>query len=102
MPLTPKQIEAIALYAIAHGAALSYHKTAAALNAGLTVLADTHSGGQSYVVRSVRRSGTKEGFQVLVLEGWRSPLRVWTKEQPELPFNLRVQLGEPELINHRK
>ena len=98
--MTPTQIEKIALYAIARGATISYGKTTAALKAGLTVLADTHAGGQSYIVRDVRHSQTKEGVQVLVLEGWRSPLRVWTKEQPELPFH-QQQATSPqgELIN---
>lgn len=89
--MTPNQIEKIALYAIARGAPLNYHKIAAALNNGLTVLADTHAGGQALVCRNVRRSQTKEGVQVLTLEGWRSPLRVYTKEQPELPFMCKWQ-----------
>ena len=95
MALTPKQIETIALYAIPRSAPLNYHKIKAALNAGLTVLATLHtSGADNTIVRDVRHIvGVKGAMQVKTLEGWRIPLRAWTKEQPELPFAQTAQKG---------
>lgn len=96
MPLTPKQIDAIALYHIKPGAMVNARKIGAALNAGLTVLCDLRaSGTKGLAVKDVRQVRGAVGAgtipQVLTIEGWREPLRVWTKEQPEPSFTRQVQ-----------
>lgn len=96
MPLTPKQIDAIVLYHIKPGAMVSQRKISAALNAGLTVLCDLRANGtKGLAVRDVRTVkggiGCESIPQVQTIEGWREPLRVWTKEQPESRFCLEVQ-----------
>lgn len=87
--MTPERISKIVLYHLPKGAPLPpFGHVKAALNSGLLVLC-RFGATVDLPVKDVRRVGNL--YQVKLAEGWRTPVEVWTKEQPEPAFNRQVQ-----------
>ena len=89
--MTPERINKIVLYHLPKDAPLPpFGHVKAAINSGLLVLCRINATGPvDIAVKDVRRMGNL--YQVKLAEGWRTPLEVWTKEQPEPTLHRQVQ-----------